>query len=131
MIHDLPNGVFRWRQILPRAAGEAELGPDHPELIGARQIMDKNRVQLTDRADAPGHPGGYALAGTVDRVETEVTVDGDGRIRKGKCPCIYYRRFGLKNGPCRHMMALRWSASVTALDAYSADRWYGRLPSSV
>ena len=127
VIHDLPNGVFRWRQILPRAAGEAEIGPDHPELVGARQLMDRDRVQLTNRTDAPGHPGGYALTGTVDRVDVEVTVDGDGRIRRGKCPCIYYRRLGLKNGPCRHMMALRWSASVAALDAYSAERWYGRL----
>jgi hypothetical protein len=127
VIHDLPNGAYRWRQVLPRAVGEAELGPPHPEMVGARQIMDRNRVTLTHRADAAGLPGGYALTGTADGTATEVTVDGDGRIRRGQCPCGYYRRFALKNGPCRHMMALRWSASVTALEAYSASGWYERM----
>ncbi len=129
VIHDLPNGVYRWRQVLPRAVGEAEIGPPHPEMVGARQIMARNRVTLTDRTDAAGLPGGYTLAGTVDDTATEVTVDGDGRIRRGKCACIYYRRFALKNGPCRHMMALRWSASVAALQAYSASGWYEKMRS--
>ena len=33
-ISDLSAGIYRWRQIMPRALGEAEMGPEHPELFG-------------------------------------------------------------------------------------------------
>jgi hypothetical protein len=127
VIHDLTAGVYRWRQVMPKALGEAEIGPEHPEMAEARRIMQKNRVKIESRHDAPSMPGGYILTGTVDGTPTEMGVDGDNRIRRGKCPCMYYRRFALKNGPCRHMIALRWSASLGALDAYSASGWYGKL----
>src|SRR4051794_629720 len=32
LIHDLPASLYRWRQIMPRALGAAEMGPEHPEL---------------------------------------------------------------------------------------------------
>jgi hypothetical protein len=127
IIHDLTANVYRWRQVMPKALGQAEIGPEHPEMIEARRIMQRNRVTIESRHDAPNMPGGYILTGKVDGVETEMIVDGDNRIRRGKCPCMYYRRFALKNGPCRHMIALRWSASVGALDAYSASSWYGKM----
>jgi hypothetical protein len=44
----------------------------------------------------------------VDNTACEIMIDRDGRIRRGKCLCGYYRKFALKNGPCRHMMAIRW-----------------------
>lgn len=127
VIHDLTAGVYRWRQIMPKAIGQAEIGPEHPELSEARRIMQKKRVTIESRHDAPTMPGGYILTGKVDGCETEMVVDGDNRIRRGKCVCMYYQRFALKNGPCRHMIALRWSASVGALDAFSASGWYGKM----
>ena len=53
--------------------------------------------------------------------------DADQRIRRGKCVCMYFRKFALKNGPCRHMLALRWRASYAALQTYRASTWYNRL----
>ncbi len=127
VIHDLPGNCYRWRQVTPRALGEADVGGEHPEMAAARRLVNANRVTIGTRLDAPGLPGGTVLTGAVESYDVETTVDGDNRIRKGKCGCSYYRRAALKNGPCRHMMALRWSASVAALEAQSASAHYNRL----
>jgi hypothetical protein len=125
VIADLSAGLYRWRQIMPRALGEAEMGPEHPELAGARAIMDRGRADLSSRLDAPR--GGYVLGGKVDNDPVEILLDGDGRIKRGKCVCGYFRKFGLRNGPCRHMLALRWRASAKALEAYRASGWYNEM----
>ena len=52
------------------------------------------------------------LPATVDRTPVEIMIDLDGRIRRGKCVCGHFRQFGIRNGPCRHMIALR-SLSAT------------------
>ena len=72
-------------------------------------------------------PGGYLLSGNVESKPVEILVDADGRIRRGKCLCGYFRKYALKNGPCRHMLALRWRASAGALEAYRASSWYNRM----
>src|SRR5262249_26527345 len=36
VIHDLPRGVYRFRQVMPMALGDAQLGPENAELTGAR-----------------------------------------------------------------------------------------------
>ncbi|MGH7213257.1 MAG: metal-binding protein [Tepidisphaeraceae bacterium] len=126
VIFDLAAGVVRWRQVMPKALGEAEIGPEHRELAGARQIMQRNRADLESRQDAPDNKG-TVLGGKVDGCAVEMLVDPDQRIRRGSCVCTYYRKFALKNGPCRHMLALRWRASVGALEAYRASGWYNRL----
>jgi hypothetical protein len=127
VIYDLDAGVYRWRQIMPKAIGEAEIGPDHPELIGAREIMEKNKVTLESRQDGPMGVGSYILGGKAESKPVEILVDADQRIRRGKCVCGYYQKYGLKNGPCRHMLALRWRATVGALEAYRQGSWYSRL----
>ena len=125
VIHDLSANLYRWRQVMPRALGEAEIGPEHPELIGAREILRRGRADLLSRVEAPR--GGYVLSGKADNDPVEILVDSDGRIRRGKCVCGYYRKFGLRNGPCRHMLALRFRSSAAALDAMRASNWYNQL----
>jgi hypothetical protein len=127
VIYDLEAGVYRWRQIMPKAIGQAEIGPEHPELTGARELMEKGARELTSREDVPTVPGGYLLSGKIDYKPVEILVDADGRIRRGKCLCGHFKKYALKNGPCRHMLALRWTASVPALEAYRASSWYNRF----
>ena len=133
VIYDLSARVYRWRQIMPKAIGEAEIGPEHPELLGARQIMEKNRVTLETRVEAPTSPdekpiaGGYVITGHADNTPVEILLDPDQRIRRGKCVCTYYRKFAMKNGPCRHMLALRGRATVGSMEAYQQSSWYNRL----
>jgi hypothetical protein len=104
-IADLPGGVFRWRQIMPQALGEAEIGPEHAELAGARQIMASKPVKVESREEGPN--GSVILAGKVDGTPVEVLLDAERNTKRGKCVCGYYRKFSLRNGPCRHMIVLR------------------------
>jgi hypothetical protein len=126
VIHDLPGGVYRWRQIMPMALGEAQLGPPNPELVGAQEILMRGRATVESQAEAPA--GGSLIAGKVDNTAAELMVDADGRIRRGKCACHFYRKSGLRNGPCRHMLALRWMASRRqTVAAVSSESWLTRL----
>jgi hypothetical protein len=127
LIHDLVPGVYRWRQVMPRALGEAEIGPEHEELRAARQFMERNQVQLTSRDEAPGGGGGYVLAGEMSGTKVEILVDGDLRIRRGKCICGWYQRYGMRNGPCRHMLALRMRSYASAYAAHTQQSWYNQL----
>lgn len=106
VIHDLVAGVYRWRQIMPQAVGEAEIGPEHEEMRGLRKITAERRVMVKSRQAVEGL--GLAMEGQIEGKDVEVLIDAEGRIKRGKCECSHYRRYGLRNGPCRHMMALRY-----------------------
>jgi hypothetical protein len=111
VIHDLPHGVYRFRQVMPMALGEAQLGPENPELTGAREILlqSKATVESTERLEH-----GVVLSGKVDKAPVEIMIDLDGRIRRGKCVCGHFRMYGIRNGPCRHMIALRYVSTAVA-----------------
>jgi hypothetical protein len=116
VIHDLPNGVYRFRQVMPMPLGEEQLGPENPELAGARQLSLTSKVVLESTQK---HERGFVLAGKVEARPVEVLIDLDGRIRRGKCNCSHYREFGIRNGPCRHMIALRFEATAAIAPAPS------------
>lgn len=105
VIHDLGARLYRWRQIMPQALGEAELSQPHPELAAARDIMARKEVRLESQQPAPG--GGVVLSGNIDNTPVEMMLDGDRNVKRGKCVCGHYRKYLLRNGPCRHMIVLR------------------------
>ncbi len=106
-IFDLNAGVVRWRQILPMALSDREFGLPHPELMAAESIVASGKVKLETRQEAPR--GGSVVTGKVENQSCEVLIDGDGIIRKGKCRCSWHFKSGVRNGPCRHLQALRES----------------------
>src|SRR5204862_535562 len=120
---DLDPGLYRWRQIMPQALGEAEMGPEHEELKGMREIVARGNGVVESKQDVPA--GGVLLTGKAAGSPVEVLIDADGRIKRGKCVCGYYRKFALKNGPCRHMMALRYWNSHGA--GAATDSWRDRF----
>jgi hypothetical protein len=125
LIYDIAHGCFRYRQIMSQPLGEAQLGPEDGELAGARVLIDRNKVELIDRQDGPNLS--RVLIGNVDGKPVEILVDPEDRIKRGKCLCGHFKQFGLRNGPCRHMIALRWSSSAQGLKAYQASAFYSRL----
>lgn len=127
VIHDLPAGVYRFRPVLPMAVGEAEIGPENAEAAASRTILAARRVKIESREEAPR--GAWVVAGQADGKPAEVLVDGDGRIRRGKCVCSHHYRAGIRMGPCRHLLALRQAALAAggAGGEAQADVWYARL----
>lgn len=108
VIHDLDAGVYRWRQIMSRALGEQELGPENEELVASRELVRRGRVEIESRVGAPG--GGTIYVGKAESKPVELLIDPDGRIKRGRCLCGHFQRAGLRMGPCRHLLALRWVA---------------------
>lgn len=125
VIHDLAAGVYRWRQILSRALGEAELGPENEEVVASREILRLGRAALESRVAAPG--GGTVYVGKADSKPVELLIDADGRIKRGRCLCGHFRKAGLRMGPCRHLLALRTLALNPAPADTAARDWYNRL----
>jgi hypothetical protein len=118
VIHDLAagaGGMYRWRQIMPEALGEAQIGGPHPELAGARGIVVARQAKITKTEAGPG--GTTVLTGEAEGKPCELMMDADGRIKRGTCVCSYYHRFSLRNGPCRHMLSLRMLAQNPGLEA--------------
>ena len=91
---------------MPRAVGEADMGDPNPELLAARRLLEQDRFGIQSQSAGPS--GSWVLCGTAGDTAVEILLDADGRIKRGTCSCSYFHRFGLKNGPCRHMLALRW-----------------------
>jgi len=127
---DLGAGLFRARSILPQALGEADMGPEPEEALGAKTIARAGTLSITRRDAAP--EGGTALVGTVGGAVCEALLDADGVLKKGQCRCSHHFRFGIRKGPCRHIGALRLVAAGQGkeagarVDAGGAG-WYDRL----
>jgi hypothetical protein len=79
------------------------------------QVTKIESIERTERA--------MLILGKVDSAPVEIIVDLDGRIRRGKCVCGHFRKYGIRNGPCRHMIALRYQA--TAAQTVGAVRTNG------
>ncbi|MEX2216110.1 MAG: hypothetical protein WD768_18505 [Phycisphaeraceae bacterium] len=104
VIRDLSAGVYRYRQIMPQALGEEQLGPPSPELVAAKELLRWQRVKITEKKELDR--GAVLLIGQVENQKPEVMIDGDGRIKRGKCGCSHYFKYSFRNGPCRHMIAM-------------------------
>ncbi len=104
LIHDLPNAVYRWRQIMPMALGEAELGPENPELAASKDLLLRKRAKMDARTPAAG---GLLVTGVAEGKPVELFLNQDGLIKRGKCVCSHHFKFGIRAGPCRHLLALR------------------------
>lgn len=129
VIHDLDANAFRWRQVLPMALSDREIGPPHPEIGGALQLLSKKKYSITGQQKGPR--GGTVVTGKVENQTSEAIIDGDGTVKRGSCKCSWHYKFGLRNGPCRHLQVLReiyWSGERQAGSDWYTERlkWAGR-----
>jgi hypothetical protein len=123
-IYDLDAGVYRWRQIMPQAVGESQIGPENPEMVAGRDLAARGRARVLSQAEAPA--GGKIVTGECDKKPLEMLLDADGRIKRAKCNCSHFFRGGLRMGPCRHLLALREVLLRPPVPGQNADlrRWY-------
>ncbi|MDY3553031.1 hypothetical protein R5W24_002121 [Gemmata sp. JC717] len=125
VIHDLPHGVYRWRQVMPVTLSAEVIGPENEETVAARELTRWRCKISSDKTDAKGQ---RQVVGTVDgRSTSEVTLDADDRIVAGKCGCSYFYTGGLRKGPCRHLQALRNKALGVGGDGGTLDNWFRRF----
>jgi hypothetical protein len=104
VIFDLPHQVYRWRQIMPQALGEAQLGPENAEAKAARDITARE-VRVQSSTEAPNDTKLHI--GKVQTRDVELLLDRDGMMKRAKCDCSHHFKAGLRKGPCRHLIAFR------------------------
>ncbi|HZW30100.1 MAG TPA: hypothetical protein VFF52_05290 [Isosphaeraceae bacterium] len=125
VIHDLPAGLYRWRQIMPVTLSAEVIGPEHPETAAARQLVAGGTVKVSRDETRPD--GLRVLEGRVMTTEASLLLDGDGRMLRGRCSCSYHFTGGLRRGPCRHLQALRDAANAATAARPTASAWYAAL----
>jgi hypothetical protein len=127
VIHDLPHGVYRWRQVMPVTLSAEVVGPENEETAAARQLTGWKCRITSDKTDAKRQ---RHVVGIIEaRSNTEVTLDADDRIVAGKCGCSYFYTGGLRKGPCRHIQALRNQALGAGEQGGTLDAWFKRFTS--
>ena len=90
-----------------------------------RDLLQRKRAVVEGAVAAPR--GGFIFTGKVDTKPVEVLVDPDGRIKNGRCLCGHHQRAGIRRGPCRHLLALRWLALNQTPSSGANNEWYARL----
>jgi hypothetical protein len=121
VIHDLPAGLYRWRQIMPVALSVSQVGVESPETAAGRDLVARQQVRISRDEPTPG--GLRLLAGRVGDRPAELLLDADSRIVRGKCTCSHHFTGGLRKGPCRHLQALR-RAGLGEQRPTTLTRWY-------
>lgn len=120
-VFDLVSGVFRPRQLLDQPIDVAQIryGGEREKLahrlLGDEAAAGSARagaVRLTKVHDL-GSDEGVELSGEVEDLEARRTftpsfvLDGEGRVRGAACSCLHFKRTGMREGPCEHLLALR------------------------
>jgi hypothetical protein len=121
VIHDLPAGVYRWRQVMPTPLTSDQIGRENVETVEARALLERHVVRVIRDETTPS--GLRLLTAQAENRPIELIINGDGQIVRGKCTCSHHFKSGLRRGPCRHLQALR-NKVVLAERPATLDRWY-------
>ncbi len=117
-VYDLVRGEFRPRQLLDQPIDVAQIrfGGER-EKLAHRLLGDEGAgqgagaVRLTKVHDLGSE--GVELSGEVEDLEARRTftpsfvLDPEGRVRGASCSCLHFKRTGMREGPCEHLLALR------------------------
>ena len=121
VLFDLAAGIYRFRSIMPQPLGEADVGGPSPEVLAACGAVERGEARV-ERREVLATDRTFA-SGTVGKQACEVLFDADQRLLRGKCGCSHHRRAGLRNGPCRHLLALRMVAAAMSPSSAVTDPW--------
>jgi hypothetical protein len=108
LVYDYAGEIYRWRPILEVALTDAMLGPEPPEIAAGRELAAHVKVVRDEPLGARRLIMGKVRSpGSGSEVDCEAVLDSDGVLSRARCSCSHFFRFKLRNGPCRHLLALR------------------------
>jgi hypothetical protein len=110
--HDLATGELFARPLTATPVSPVQLRFRDPREAAAHRLLaERGAVTLTKVADQGIE--GRAIEGQVVDAKAHrtfhpgFTIDREGRTGSATCTCSAFRRAGVKEGPCEHMIALR------------------------
>jgi len=107
--HDLATGTLFVRPLVTQPLPSLKFR-DAREAAAHRLLQESGAITLTKVAETPE---GRAIEGQVVDAKAHRTfypafsIDREGRTSAASCTCSAFRRAGIKEGPCEHMIALR------------------------
>lgn len=111
-VHDLARGLIRARMLAGKPLDTAKMRYGSKQEEQAHRLLGaKDAVKLVRVHDLGAE--GTGIDGEIDderahrTYKTSFTIDREGRAAKASCTCPHFRRAGLREGPCEHMIALR------------------------
>ena len=104
-IYDFATGQYRFREILDASLAEMMRGPEPTELVEGRKLFVEAKIKVAEQKALSR--GRTLYVANIGPARCEAIVDRDTVFQRAKCGCSHHRRFGLRKGPCRHLLALR------------------------
>lgn len=115
-LYDLGRGVYRPRDLLGQPVDEALIRYGNVREEQAHRLLGDGKaaageVKLTKIHEIVGE--GLEIQGEITDREARrsyhvgFTLDTEGRARDASCGCPTFRRSGMREGPCEHLLALR------------------------
>jgi len=106
VMFDPQRSIYRWRDLFPTLDLYEEQGESTETRAGVRLTKEaKITITLDDLKD-----GVRYLNATIDdskhQLHPSLELDADGRPKYAQCDCYFYFTNKLRQGPCRHMIAL-------------------------
>jgi hypothetical protein len=116
ILYDIARGTYRPRELMPTPVDEAVIRFGSEREARAHRLLGDGgpgagEVKLTKVHEVVGE--GTRIHGeVVDREAVRsffpsFLMDLEGRVREASCGCPHFRRSGVREGPCEHMIALR------------------------
>ncbi|HLL00213.1 MAG TPA: SWIM zinc finger family protein [Myxococcaceae bacterium] len=116
LLYDIARGTYRPRELMATPVDEAVIRFGSEREARAHRLLGDGgpgagEVKVTKVHEVVGE--GTRIHGeVVDREAVRsffpvFTLDLEGRVREASCGCPHFRRSGVREGPCEHMMALR------------------------
>jgi predicted DNA-binding WGR domain protein len=112
LMFDLASGVYRLRPLTDAPLDMARLEyRNQRERVAHDLLVRRGAVRVEKENRIPGT--GLELTGKVtvseDRREyrPQMLLADEGQVFKAECTCTFFRKQGLKGGPCAHLIALR------------------------
>lgn len=116
VLYDIARGTYRPRELMASPVDEAVIRFGSEREARAHRLLGDGgpgagEVKVTKVHEVVGE--GTRIHGeVVDREAVRTffpvfTLDLEGRVKEASCGCPPFRRSGLREGPCEHMMALR------------------------
>jgi hypothetical protein len=112
LMYDLATNVYRLRPVTDAALDMARLEyRNQRERIAHDLLVRRGAVKIVTENRIPGT--GLELIGKVTVTEDkreyrpQMLLAEEGQVSRAECTCTFFRKQGLKAGPCVHLIALR------------------------
>jgi hypothetical protein len=112
VMYDVAGAIYRYRPLTEEPLDPKRLEFRNDREKQARDLLaqdDAIKIAKENRIFGVGLEltGKAAVAADKREYRPQLLLDDEGRVRKAECTCTFFRKHGLKEGPCPHLIALK------------------------